>query len=68
MQDLNDERDTKATELLSQEQQEKYAKLKGKPFDLAQLMQLGPGGPGGGRGGPGGRPQGAAGRPEKKAE
>jgi len=64
MQELMKERDTKATEVLSKEQTEKYTKLKGKPFDLAQLMPMGPGG----RGGPGGRPAGAVGRPEKKAE
>jgi len=64
MQELTKERDTKATEVLSKEQQEKYAKLKGKPFDLALLMPMG----GPGRGGPAGRPGGAAGRPEKKAE
>ncbi len=64
MQELTKERDTKATDVLSKEQQEKYAKLKGRPFDLAQLMPMGPGR----RGGPAGRPGGAAGRPEKKAE
>jgi hypothetical protein len=68
MQEMTRERDGKANDLLSKKQQEQYTKLKGKPFDLAQLMPMGPGGPGGGRGGPGGRPQGAAGRPEKKAE
>jgi hypothetical protein len=66
IQELNKERDGKALEALSKEQQEKYAKLKGKPFDLAQLMPMGPGGPG--RGGPAGRPQGAAGRPQNNAE
>jgi hypothetical protein len=61
VQELNKERDGIATEALSREQQEKYTKLKGKPFDLAQLRQpLGPGG----RGGTAGRPQGAAGRPQ----
>ncbi|HEY2252315.1 MAG TPA: hypothetical protein VGH74_14680, partial [Planctomycetaceae bacterium] len=56
------------------EQQEKYAKMKGKPFDVAQL-QMGPGGGRGGfggRGGPGGGPgagpRGAAGRPQNKDE
>ncbi len=71
MQELTKERDSKATEVLSKDQQEKYAKLKGKPFDLAQLMQFGPGGGRGGRGGPGGPgggAGGAAGRPQKKAE
>jgi hypothetical protein len=71
MQELTKERDSKATEVLSKEQQEKYEKLKGKPFDVAQLMQFGPGmgrGGRGGPGGPGGGPRGAAGRPQKKAE
>jgi hypothetical protein len=67
LQELNKERDGKALEVLSKEQQEKYAKLKGKPFDLAQLMPMGPGGPGG-RGGPAGRPPGAAGRPKAEPE
>lgn len=59
-QKLTKERDSEALEALSQEQQEKYTKLKGKPFDVAQL-QMGPGGfgrggfGGGGFGGPGGR-------------
>ena len=66
MQELTTERDTKATEVLGKAQQEKYTKLKGKPFDLALLRPTGPGGPGGR--GAGGRPQGAAGRPEKKDE
>src|SRR5262249_7827895 len=66
VQELNDERDAKATEVLNKGQQEKSAKLKGKPSDLAQLMQMGPGGRGG-RGGPAGRPQGAAGRPQNQA-
>jgi ubiquitin len=64
MEELTKERDSKATEVLSKEQQEKYEKLKGKPFDVAQLMQFGPGMGRGGRGGPGG----AAGRPQKNAE
>lgn len=34
MRELQQERDKKATEVLSKEQQEKYATLKGKPFDL----------------------------------
>jgi len=68
MQELTKERDGKATEVLGKEQQEKYATLKGKPFDVALLMPMGPGGPGGRGGGPAGRPQGGAGRPEKKAE
>jgi hypothetical protein len=74
VQELAKERDAKAIEVLSSEQQEKYTKLKGKPFDVAQL-QMGPGGRGGfgggfggGRGGPGGGAggRGAAGRPQNK--
>ena len=41
MQELTKERDSKATEVLSKEQQEKYEKMKGKPFDVAPLMQFG---------------------------
>jgi len=74
-QELTKERDSQATEVLTKEQQEKYEKMKGKPFDLAQLMQFGPGGGPGGRrgpgsagGGPGGGSRGAAGRPQKNAE
>jgi hypothetical protein len=76
VQELNKERDSKAIEVLSKDQQEKYTKLLGKSFDVAQL-QMGPGGRGGfggrggpggpsGAGGPGGRPRGAAGRPQNK--
>jgi hypothetical protein len=65
MQELTKERDGKATDVLNKDQQEKYEKLKGKPFDVAQLMQFGPGA---GRGGPGGGAGGAAGRPQKNAE
>ncbi len=35
--ELDRERDGKAVELLTREQQEKYTKLKGKPFNLAML-------------------------------
>lgn len=42
------ERETKAIEVLSKEQQDKYARLKGKPFDVTQLFQ-GPGRRGGGQ-------------------
>lgn len=38
-QELMKARDGKANEVLTKEQQEKYTKLKGKPFDVAQLMQ-----------------------------
>lgn len=39
VQDLNKERDAKAVELLTKEQQEKYTQLKGKAFDLTLLQQ-----------------------------
>jgi hypothetical protein len=73
LQALVTERDAKAVEVLSSAQQEKYAKMKGKRFELP------PGGFGGGGfgvggfggrggpgapGGPGGRSRGAAGRPQ----
>lgn len=45
--ELVKEREAKAAELLSKEQQEKYAKLKGKPFDVSQLQGPGRRGPGG---------------------
>lgn len=70
VQALDKERDAKAVEVLSSEQQEKYAKLKGKPFDVAQLQMGfggfggrggGFGGRGGSGGGPGGGPGGGAG-------
>lgn len=65
MQELAKERETKTTDVLSAEQKEKFATLKGKEFDVSKLR----GGFGGGRPG-GGRP--AGGRPaaetEKKAE
>jgi hypothetical protein len=73
MQELTKERDAKAIELLPKDQQELFAKLKGKPFDTASLAPQGggrgfggPGGPGGGRpgfGGPGGRGGAGGGRP-----
>jgi Spy/CpxP family protein refolding chaperone len=37
LQQLNDDRDKKANEILAKAQQEKFAEMKGKPFDLAQL-------------------------------
>ncbi len=50
MREINQERDKKAEEILSKEQQDKLKELKGKPFDLAQLQPGGPGGrPGGER-------------------
>jgi hypothetical protein len=39
--ELVKEREAKAAEVLSKEQQEKLAKLKGKPFDLSQLQPQG---------------------------
>lgn len=67
MREMNKARDQKAVEVLSKEQQEKYHKLMGKPFDLMQQMMQGGFGGRGGPGGPGGaagRP--GAGRPQKK--
>jgi hypothetical protein len=49
---LLEEEGKKVTEVLTKEQQDKLAMLKGKPFDQAQLRG-GPGGSGGGR--PGGK-------------
>ena len=46
--ELREEEIKKVSEVLTKEQQDKLAALKGKPFDVAQLRQ-GPGGPGGGR-------------------
>lgn len=46
--ELREEEGKKVTEVLTKEQQDKLAMLKGKPFDVAQLRG-GPGGPGGGR-------------------
>ena len=64
MQEMNKERDAKLTEAMTPAQLEKFAMLKGKEFDVAQLRpQFGRGGPGGG-GGAGARPK----RPQPKAE
>lgn len=64
MQELNKERDAKINEVLTKDQLDKFATLKGKEFDVAQLRRgPGGGGPGGG-GGAGGRPK----RPQPKAE
>jgi hypothetical protein len=46
MRELSRERDKKAEEVLSKEQQEKFKELKGKPFDVSSLQG---GRPGGGR-------------------
>lgn len=59
IQELNKERETKVTDVLTAEQKEKFTTLKGKPFDVAQLRM----GFGGGRGG---RPGG--GRPSSETE
>ncbi len=68
MNELNKERDTKVTDVLTADQKAKFATLKGKEFDVSKLRG-GFGGGRGGRGGAGGRPAGA-GRPEaeKKAD
>jgi hypothetical protein len=61
MRELGESRDKALLEVLTPDQREQFAKLKGKPFDVAQLRRGfgGPGGPGGGFGGgrPGGAPQ-----------
>ncbi len=57
--ELNEARDKKLADVLSQDQRDQFAKLKGKPFDLAQLR----GGFGGGQPS-GGRPN-ATGRPRR---
>ncbi len=63
IQTLTKERETKVNELLTKDQLDKFASLKGKEFDLTQLRG-GPGGGGGGGAGGGGRPK----RPQPKAE
>jgi len=71
MQEMNKERDAKITEVLSKDQQDKFASLKGKEFDVTQLRpQFGRGGRGGGGngGGGGGNGGGRAKRPQPKAE
>lgn len=65
MEEISKERDAKATEVLTKVQQDKFASLKGKEFDLAQLRGgRGGRGGGGGGGGGGGQPK----RPQPKAE
>lgn len=68
MQELTKEQDTKVNEVLSKAQQDKFASLKGKEFDVAQLRQFGRGGRGGPGGGGGGGGGGRAKRPQPKAE
>lgn len=68
MRELNEARDKQAIDVLTADQREQYEKLKGKPFDVAQLRGGsrglgGAGGPGGAGGGPGGR--GGPGRPQR---
>jgi Spy/CpxP family protein refolding chaperone len=53
---LGEEQSADLAKVLTTEQSEKFAKLKGKAFDVSVLR-------GGGPGGPGGRPGGAKGRP-----
>ncbi len=66
MQELNKERDSKITEVLTKDQTDKFASLKGKAFDVELLRpQFGRGGGGGNGGGNGG---GRAKRPQPKAE
>ena len=55
MNELTKERETKVNEVLTKDQQDKFATLKGKEFDVSQLRPQGRG-PGGG-GGRGKRPQ-----------
>ena len=68
IQELHNEREARLTEVLTKEQQEKLAALKGKEFDRSQLTAGfaigGAGGGGGGRGagGPGGLGAGGRGR------
>lgn len=64
MREINKERDAKITEVLTKDQQDKFASLKGKEFDVDQLRG-GRGGRGGGGGGGGG---GQGKRPQPKAE
>jgi hypothetical protein len=64
-QELTKERESKVNTVLTKEQLDKFASLKGKEFDVAQLRPQGRGpGGGGGAGGGTGRPK----RPQPKAE
>lgn len=65
MQELNKARDEKMLGVLTADQKAAFEKLKGKPFDVAQLRG-GPGGPGGRGRGPGGA--GKPGRPPLEAK
>ena len=60
---IGKEREAKTEEVLTKDQIDKFALLKGKKFDVTQLGQFGRGGPGGGGGG---APRGK--RPQPKAE
>jgi hypothetical protein len=63
MQEQNRERDARIIEVLTKDQQDKFASLKGKEFDLTQLSPFGGGIPGGGVRN-GGRPN----QPQREAE
>lgn len=65
MDELTKEQETKVNEVLTKDQLDKFATLKGKSFDVAQLRGGGRGGFGGGGGGGGG---GRGKRPQPKAE
>ena len=68
MVELNESRDKQLTEVLTAEQREQWEKLKGKPFDVAQLRG-GFGRPGVGNGAnPDGRPQRRPSTDEKKSD
>lgn len=67
MRALNKERDTKAEEVLTKDQQDKFASLVGKKFDVDKLG-FGGRGPGGGGPGGGGGNGARAKRPQPKAE
>lgn len=66
MEALNKERDTKVSEVLTKDQLDKFASLKGAKFDVEQLGGRGFGGRGPGGGGGNGAPRGK--RPQPKAE
>lgn len=73
MDELNAARDKQLADVLTADQKSELEKLKGKPFDVAQLRPRfgGPGGPGGGAGGapnPAGRPQRRPQSDEKKSD
>lgn len=67
MTELGENRDKALSEVLTADQRDQFAKLKGKKFDTAQLRG-GFGGPGGGRPGQGAGGANPAGRPQRKTE